>query len=119
MYLSPSLDDQPTEVREIIALVQSSLPTVQWSRLIVHHPGADDDGIWFFSLPDEPGDVQIESTFGVCPFVVETDKHPDRYTGDTVTLVADTVVNWLRLPGGRPIRKSSRRYRDYRNGSPN
>ena len=48
---------------------------MKWTRLSVTHPGVDDDGIWFFWLEDQPGEVQIESRLRVRPFVVETDKH--------------------------------------------
>ena len=101
MYEPPRFDEQPAQVREIIDLVRLSYPSVRWSRLQVSHPGADDDGIWFFSLPDQPGSVDIESTFGVCPFDVDTDKHRERFIGETVAQVAEKIVQWLALPTGR------------------
>lgn len=94
-------EDQPLQVKQIIALVRETYPDVRWTRLWVKHPSADDVGLWFFWLAEESGDVQIESSFGVCPFVVETDKHNERFIGDSVEKVAETVVKWLALPGGR------------------
>ncbi len=99
MYRWPTEAEQPTDVQQVIVLVRQAYPVARWTRLSVTHPG-DDDGIWFFWLPDQPGEVQIESSFGVCPFMVETDKHDERFTGASVQEVAEKVVEWLALPGG-------------------
>jgi hypothetical protein len=80
--------------------VQLELPLVRWEQLGVTLPG-DDDGLWFFWIPDVPGEVQIESSDGVCPFLVETDKHDDCVTTHTPHETADKIVEWLGLPGGR------------------
>ena len=93
-------EDQPLQVKQIISLVRESYPDIRWTRLWVKHPGADDDGLWFFWLAEESGDVQIESSYGVCPFIVETDKHDEHFTGDSVEKTAEMVVRWLALPGG-------------------
>jgi hypothetical protein len=74
-------------------------PVLKWTRLWVKYP-ADDDGLWFFWIPEKGGDVQIESTYGVCPFIVETDKNNECFHGGTVEEVAAKVVEWLALPGG-------------------
>jgi hypothetical protein len=100
MYRWPTEAEQPTEVQHVIALIRQAYPVMKWTRLYVTHPGADDDGIWFFWLPDRPGEVQIESTFGVCPFIVGTDKHNECFTGASVQEVAEKAVEWLALPGG-------------------
>ena len=99
MYKWPTEAEQPTDVQQVIVLVRRAYPVAKWTRLTVKHPG-DDDGIWFFWLPDRPGEVQIESSFGVCPFIVETDKHNEVFTGASVQEVAGKVVEWLALPGG-------------------
>ena len=102
MAEAPQLADQPGDVAAIVALVLESLPAAEWSRLKVKHP-TDDDGVWFFWLPGRPGEVQMDwtSTSGLCPFIVETDKCNDRYTGATPEDVAQKIVEWLTLPGGR------------------
>lgn len=93
-------EEQPLQVRQIIALLRGNYPQIRWTRLWVRHPSADDDGLWFFWLAGQAGEVQIESSGGICPFVVETDKHDERFTGDTVEKVAEKVATWLALPGG-------------------
>jgi hypothetical protein len=94
-------EEQPAQVKQIIALVRETYPEVKWTRLWVKYQGADDDGIWFFWLAEEKGEVQIESSYGVCPFLIETDKHDERLTGDSIEQVANTVIEWLAMPGGR------------------
>jgi hypothetical protein len=100
MYKWPMEAEQPADVRQVIALVRQAYSNMKWTRLSVTHPGADDDGIWFFWMPDRLGEVQIESSFGVSPFIVETDKHNECFTGASVQEVAEKVVEWLALPGG-------------------
>ena len=96
----PTEERQPADVRHIISVVRESLPQVRWARRWVSHPGADDDGIWWLWLPDQPGEVQIESSSGTCPFDLRTDKHEEEITADTVDITVKTIVDWLRTPGG-------------------
>lgn len=88
------------DLEEVIRLVTKQLPQVRWEQLHVTHEG-DDDGVWFFWVSGSSGEVQIEASSGACPFLIETDKHDDRITALTPRATADTVVQWLRLPGGR------------------
>jgi hypothetical protein len=95
--------EQPEDLQAIIGLVRLAYPEIQWTRLSVTHPGVDDDRLWFFWLPDQPGDVQIEYASmddNGCSFLVETDKHDERFTGQTIQEVAQKIVDWLALPGG-------------------
>jgi hypothetical protein len=92
--MTPDLDS-------VIRRVQEQVPLVKWTQAPVEFP-ADDDGVWFFWIPGLPGEVQIESSFGVCPFIVETDKLDDCVTANTPEDTAYTIVAWLHLPGGRP-----------------
>lgn len=88
--------DRMKDVDRIIELVTSTLPAVQWQQLQVKFP-ADDDGLWFFDLRGAQNSVQIESSSGMCPFVVEHNLSDERYHGVTVEEVAAKVVEWLRL----------------------
>jgi hypothetical protein len=83
------------DLASIIKGVRAQLPGVEWEQLQVKWP-ADDDGLWFFKLPGRKYEVQIESSFGVCPFLVETGRHGERHVAKTVDDVVDTVVRWLR-----------------------
>jgi hypothetical protein len=99
----PTEEAQPTHVKLIISAVRHSLPHVRWTRLWVSHPGVDDDGIWWFWLPDQPGEVQVESSSGACPFDLSTDKHDKLTTTDNVEGAARTIVDWLGRPGGSAV----------------
>jgi hypothetical protein len=59
-----------------------------------YHP-ADDDGPWWFRLPGKTKDIQIESSTGSCPFLIESrdDKSStDATTGDTVEEVVQKIA---------------------------
>lgn len=78
-------------MRDIEILIQSLntiYPAVRVRQLEVSHPGADDDGLWFFEKPDSKLEVQIESSTGMCPFLVETNESETRVT---VTTIDQTV----------------------------
>ena len=96
----PTEELQPPDIKLIISAVRQSLPQVRWTRLWVSHPGADDDGIWWFWLPDQAGEVQVESSSGTCPFDLSTDKDDRQTTAGTLESAAKTIVEWLGLPGG-------------------
>lgn len=46
-------------------------PEVEISQLQVSHPGADDDGIWFFRIHGSKKDIQVESSSYDLPFIIE------------------------------------------------
>jgi hypothetical protein len=68
------------DVDRIIQLVKDICPALEVKQLRVLHPGADDDGLWYFDQPASKFQVQIESPEGMCPFLVETDENDDRLT---------------------------------------
>jgi len=72
------------DVEKIIELVRAICPAVEVSQLKVSHPGADDDGLWFFKQPGSAFGAQIESPNGMCPFLIETDETDARFTADSV-----------------------------------
>ena len=85
------------DVDQIIELVKQKFPAVKVEQLKVSHT-ADDDGIWFFSLPPNRKEIQIESSNGMCPFVVE--HHGMRTTateafGESVDRTAELVSDYL------------------------
>jgi hypothetical protein len=55
------------DVDQIIKSIKSISPVVKVRQLKVSHPGADDDGIWFFEHPGSEFQVQIESSSGDVP----------------------------------------------------
>lgn len=84
------------DLRQIIDGVQAELPDAEWAQLEVKWP-ADDDGLWFFWRPQGRfGDVQIESSSGCCPFLIETNFDNERRVGETPTEVIAHVTALLR-----------------------
>jgi hypothetical protein len=83
------------DIDRVIERVRAALPDVRWEQLKVSHPGVDDDGIWFFTRPGGKGDVQAESSTGMCPFLVEGDHLWQRVDRATVEETASTIVEWL------------------------
>jgi len=64
---------------------------VHIEQLKVRHPGADDDGLWFINVSGQENQVQVESSEGNCPFLIESDFNDERYYGHTVDEVVATV----------------------------
>lgn len=58
------------DIDRVIEKVRAAFPGVKVDPLTRIFP-ADDDGVWFFSLPGIPGEIQVESNKGARPFLVE------------------------------------------------
>jgi hypothetical protein len=65
----------------------------------VLHPGADDDGLWSFWHPRSDIEVQLESSSGNAPFLVESSGSPERFYANTVQQAIAMVVAGLQIPG--------------------
>ncbi len=81
----------PRDIDTIIERLKAELPGVRIAQLQVARPGADDDGLWFITIPGRAGEVQIESSHGSCPFLIESDFNAERFHGRTVDEVVQTV----------------------------
>lgn len=79
------------DIDHIIERLKAEVPGIQVSQLQVARPGADDDGLWFIKVPGRSEEVQIESSNGVCPFLVESDFSPDRLYGQNIDEVVSLV----------------------------
>lgn len=82
----------------IINAVKQRIPNARISQHQVSHPGADDVGLWFFSLPASTGEIQIESTSGNCPFLIEHSEMQDSneaVTASRVEEAVETVASYL------------------------
>lgn len=84
------------DIDVIIQRMREAHPEVRVEQLQVRHP-ADDDGIWFFSHSQSPFEVQLESSFGVCPFLIETREHDERIYVQTVEEAVIVLGRWLHL----------------------
>ena len=91
------------DIDQIIAAVRQQIPEVIVWQLQKTHP-ADDDGIWYFGLGEASNDVQIETSSGMCPFLVETDEQSSHQarTAQTVAETVQMIVAYL-LPLRRTV----------------
>jgi hypothetical protein len=59
------------DIDTVIERVRAFHPDAIIEQLQVVHPGADDDGLWYFRLPNKIEDIQVESSTGAAPFIIE------------------------------------------------
>lgn len=90
------------DIDQIITLLTSQFPAIEVEQLKVSHPGADDDGIWFFKHPSSATEVQLESSFGMCPFIFEG-AGPAR-DAPTIDAAVAMVAAGLSLASQQPYR---------------
>ena len=97
----------------IIEKVREQLPAVAVDQLTVANP-TDDDGIWWFSLPDEKRDVHVESSFGNCPFLIETSEQSpeEALRASSVDQAVQLIVEYLTAASKQlaPIILTAERY---------
>ena len=87
------------DIDAIISQLRLAHPDISAEQLAVLHPGADDDGLWFFRHPASDVELQLESSTGTCPFLVESSASVDRLIADTVEQAVALVVSGLGLTG--------------------
>jgi hypothetical protein len=78
------------DIDQIIERLKAQIPGVHITQLRVAHPGPDDDGVWFIQTTDRPR-VQIESSSGDCPFLIESDFTSEKFLEGSVEEVVSTV----------------------------
>lgn len=83
------------DIDAIIARLKLLHPDISVEQLSVLHPGADDDGVWFFRHPATDIEAQLESSSGVCPFLFESSGSPDRLTASDIDQAVALVVAGL------------------------
>ena len=85
------------DIDQVIAKLQRAHPGIACEQLRATHPGADDDGLWFFTHPGARGEVQLESSTGQLPFLVEGTESPARDIAETVDQAVALVAARLGL----------------------
>jgi hypothetical protein len=88
----------PRDIDTIIGRVRALHPDAIIEQLWVSHTGVDDDGLWFFRLPDEKKDIQVESSNGLAPFIIEHDDMKsglEAISGASVDQVVQEVSAYL------------------------
>ena len=91
----PTITEQLRDIDDIILKVKHELPLSRVYQLEVKNP--HDDGLWYFYLPDIERDIQIESSYGMCPFIVETNEQSayDARKANTVDEAVSMIVEYL------------------------
>jgi hypothetical protein len=84
------------DIDSIIGRLHETHPAVSIEQLQVSNPG-DDAGIWFFRLPGQPNEVQLESSTGMCPFLIENSESDVRMTAESVEEAVSSLKNILGL----------------------
>lgn len=77
------------DIDHIREQLEARVPGISIEQVRPTWPG-DDDGLWFVRLPGRSDELQLESTTGECPFILEADDEPP-VTGSTV----EGVVAWV------------------------
>jgi len=85
------------DIDDVIGELRLAYPGIVCEQLRVAHPGTDDDGLWIFTHPDRPGEVQLEASTGQLPFLVEGTESPARDTARTVDQAVALVATRLGL----------------------
>ena len=91
------MEDHSTDTRDIqriIEIVRIRHPEIAIEQLQVLHPGIDDDGLWFFTKPTSRNGLQLESSSGNCPFIVETNGSSVALTATTVEQAIQMIESW-------------------------
>jgi hypothetical protein len=70
------------DIDVILAALRAQVPGLQARQIQVVHPGVDDDGVWMVGTGGPR--IQLESTTGMCPFLIETDAGPERFTASSI-----------------------------------
>ncbi len=84
------------DIEKIIELVNEEFPNVEIYQLKVTHP-ADDDGIWYFWLSEKSDDeIQVENSYGQCPFLIETNRNNERKWGNSIKETVNIICEHLR-----------------------
>jgi len=79
------------DIDRIIERLKAEIPDIHIVQLQVGHPRADDDGLWFIEVPGHTEKVQVESSNGECPFLIESDFSTASSHGHSVEEVISMV----------------------------
>ena len=85
------------DIDRIIALVREQLPCIDVTQYQQKYP-ADNDGLWWFRQRGIDGDIQMESSDGMCPFLVEDysmQTPAEAWRALTVREAAQGVIHYL------------------------
>lgn len=81
-------------IEQLTSALQRAYPDIVIEKPRVSHPGADDDAVWRVNHPRALTEVQVESSGGEPPFMVESEFAPPtvaRTVDDAVRLVTERL----------------------------
>jgi hypothetical protein len=84
------------DVNKVVRVLLARYPDLKVQQLEVKHP-FDDEGLWFFTHPSIPFQVQVETPTGNAPFLVETTEHNERYACASVRDLLGVLTHLLHL----------------------
>lgn len=85
------------DIENIISQLCAAYPAVHVEKLKVKLPDADDDGLWFFTHAKCPFEVQLESSNGRYPFLVETNENDERLYIHNISEALSALTQKLHL----------------------
>jgi hypothetical protein len=86
------------DIDQIVALVKQRMPEIEIHQLQVKHPETDDDGLWYFSLRGFERGIQIESSEGCCPFLIEHSEMKSTAEAEIATTIEEAcekIVSYM------------------------
>ena len=86
------------EIKHIAAIIDRFMALFvdgEVHQLKVSHP-ADDDGLWFFRRRSQKMELQLESSSGDFPFLIESSSHDRRFVAHTL----EEAIEVIRLEFG-------------------
>jgi hypothetical protein len=89
----------PRDIDRVQAELKRALPAIVIDQLQVSHPG-DDDGLWFIAHPAALAELQIESSTGNAPFLIESNADDRRSTVESVEAAVQTIMERLGIRDG-------------------
>ena len=90
------------DIDQVIEELKSRLPAVEVDQLAPTHPGADEDGLWFFRMPGTDNEIAVESPSGDCPFTIEHDDMRSSAEAETAASVEETVKKVVDYLSAKP-----------------
>jgi hypothetical protein len=90
------------DIDQVIEKLKTRLPAVEVDQLAPTHPGADEDGLWFFRMPGTDQEIAIESPSGDCPFTIEHDDMRSSAEAETAASVEEAVQKVVAFLSTRP-----------------
>ncbi len=98
------------DIDQIIEKVMQRIPGADVMQHYVKNPAIDDDGVWNFAVSDprtgenDGKSIQIESSFGKCPFLLEHSDMKSSHEAErayTVEEAVEKICEYLTGPKNR------------------